>query len=318
MSPRIDDVRIIPIPLSVDKSIYAAQIPKSYRAPHQEIRTRRYYKRYNFESVPMEDYEINDIRGRRRMLSPLINVDADIKHGVVIYVRVINIGSIPALDVTFEFSERLVWRDGTEPLLLTRGVKYWPPGKTFHFLYHSFQELVSEDRKSPVEFDVTVSYHHPDVGQRISDVFHIDCLDYMNSSVVESEMYQHTQAMKDVLQKLTGEVAKLNKQLESLSSISSPTGLSLSATTLRNVKHLISRNEHFEKIDPEFREYAVFREVLGVSMEMAYRLKTFFDYRQDGQRLADIQGMTPELADRIRQYFVVDPDGDGSMPGGVN
>ncbi|MEM7799577.1 MAG: hypothetical protein AAF633_10335, partial [Chloroflexota bacterium] len=31
---------------------------------HQVIRNKRYYKRFNFESVPMEDYEIRDVLNR--------------------------------------------------------------------------------------------------------------------------------------------------------------------------------------------------------------------------------------------------------------
>jgi hypothetical protein len=317
ITPRIDDLLIVPIPLSTDKCIYAVKIPKSYRAPHQDMTTKKYYKRYNFESVPMEDYEINDIRGRSRIISPLINVDADVKHGVVIYLRVMNIGSVPALDVSFEFSAPIVWRNGA-PLLFARGAKYIPPGKSFHFRYHTFQDLVSEDRKTPAEFDVIVSYRHPEVEQHISDVFHIDLLDYMNSSVIESEMYHHTQTMKDVLQKLTAELTKLNQHIESMSTISGGTGLNLSIPTIRNLKRIISHDEQLEKINPKYRDYRVFQEVLGVDIEMAYSLQDFFNHREHGQRLADMYGITPELADRIHQYFIVEPEADEPTPGRSN
>jgi len=169
-----------------------------------------------------------------------------------------------------------------------------------------------------VEFDVIVNYRNPDIGQHISDVFHIDFLDYMNSSVVESEMYHPTQTMKDALQKSTTEVAKLNGHLASLSSISSATGLNVSIPTMRNFKHTIAREAQLEKIDLQFRDYTIFREVLGADVEMALSLKAFFDHRGDGQRIADIQGMTPELADRIRQHFIVEPDADESTPGDAN
>jgi hypothetical protein len=53
-------------------------------------------------------------------------------------------------------------------------------------------------------------------------------------------------------------------------------------------------------------------------MEMAYRLKTFFDYQEGDQRLADIEGMTPERADRIRRHFFVDPEGTEVTPGSAN
>jgi hypothetical protein len=44
--------------------MYAVSIPAATsRAPHQAA-DKRYYKRYNFQSVPMEDYEIRDILRR--------------------------------------------------------------------------------------------------------------------------------------------------------------------------------------------------------------------------------------------------------------
>jgi hypothetical protein len=134
ITPRIDGLQIVPIPLTTDKSIYAVHIPKSYRGPHQEMNSKRYYKRYDFSSVPMDDYEINDIRNRRQVVPPLINIDTEIKHGAVIYLRVMNIGGLPAEDVSFEFSDPLIWRDGQEaPRLFTNGVKYFPPERLFIF-----------------------------------------------------------------------------------------------------------------------------------------------------------------------------------------
>jgi predicted HTH transcriptional regulator len=98
--PRIEGLLIAPIRLSPDKSIYAVYIPKSYRGPHQEMDSKEYFKRYDFSSVPMDDYEINDIRNRRQVVPPLINIDTEIRRGVMISFRVTNIGALPAEDVT--------------------------------------------------------------------------------------------------------------------------------------------------------------------------------------------------------------------------
>lgn len=67
---RIDGIRIKEIALSGAKngrSIYLVSIPQSRRAPHMAA-DKRYYKRFNFESVPMEDYEVRDVS--RRLESP--------------------------------------------------------------------------------------------------------------------------------------------------------------------------------------------------------------------------------------------------------
>lgn len=64
ISPKIDGVRIYPVNLSSGSNdvAYVVDIPQSNTA-HQ-ARDYRYYMRYNFESVPMEDYYVRDVMGR--------------------------------------------------------------------------------------------------------------------------------------------------------------------------------------------------------------------------------------------------------------
>ncbi len=63
---RIDGVRVNQVPLlttSPGKVAYVVFVPASIRAPHQAA-DKRFYKRFNFESVPMEEYEIRDTANR--------------------------------------------------------------------------------------------------------------------------------------------------------------------------------------------------------------------------------------------------------------
>jgi predicted HTH transcriptional regulator len=63
---RVDDIRIHQVELttkSPGKVAYVITIPQSTRAPHQ-ANDKKFYKRFNFQSVPMEEYEIRD--GARR------------------------------------------------------------------------------------------------------------------------------------------------------------------------------------------------------------------------------------------------------------
>jgi len=62
--PRIDGVVITPVPIDTDPNdvVYVVEIPQSTTA-HQAADW-RYYKRFNFMSVPMEDYEIRDVMNR--------------------------------------------------------------------------------------------------------------------------------------------------------------------------------------------------------------------------------------------------------------
>lgn len=72
IQPKISGLTIHPIPLgsAANHVAYVVNIPKSNTA-HQAS-DKKYYKRYNFESVAMEDYEIKDIINR--LSSPELNL----------------------------------------------------------------------------------------------------------------------------------------------------------------------------------------------------------------------------------------------------
>lgn len=64
IQPKIQNIVIVPIVISDEEVVYKVVIPQSSTA-HQ-ANDKKYYKRYNFESVPMEDYEIRDIMNRQK------------------------------------------------------------------------------------------------------------------------------------------------------------------------------------------------------------------------------------------------------------
>jgi hypothetical protein len=76
IQPRIESIEIIPIPLgsAPDHVAYAVSIPQGDTA-HQAA-DKRYYKRHNFMSVPMEDYELRDVMNR--LTHPIIELEAEI------------------------------------------------------------------------------------------------------------------------------------------------------------------------------------------------------------------------------------------------
>jgi hypothetical protein len=255
----------------------------------------------------MEDYEINDVRGRHQIVVPLMNFDVEIESGVIVSMVVSNIGSVAALDVTFSFSKKLGWMNRTDdPPLFRRGSKYFPPGKVHRYLYSTYAEVFKPNSPSPPDFDVTISYIHPQRGARISDTFHIDLNDYDEATVVEPELYEHGQTIKKAVGELVTEVQKLRAGIEVLSAIAGATGLDLSITTLKNLSH-IQKNERIEKVDPYGKSISVFKEVLGVNHRMASRLRTFFRRAAEGPKLADIEDMTPQLLERIKSHFLVEP-----------
>lgn len=64
--PKVEDIEIHPVPIdnSTDLVVYVVEIKQSTTA-HQ-ANDKKYYKRYNFSSEPMYDYEIRDIFNRTK------------------------------------------------------------------------------------------------------------------------------------------------------------------------------------------------------------------------------------------------------------
>jgi hypothetical protein len=78
--PYIEELRIFPISINDENTLvcYVIDIPQSITA-HQvtAIKDYRYYKRHNFESIPMEDYEIRLVMNR--LVTPDVSVNFSYK-----------------------------------------------------------------------------------------------------------------------------------------------------------------------------------------------------------------------------------------------
>lgn len=93
IGPRISNFKIHPIDINNDQVVYVVEVEKSNTA-HQAF-DKKYYKRFNFQSTAMYDYEIRDILNRSK--NPIIELEFELKNqhkDLVIYA--VNRGSIYA------------------------------------------------------------------------------------------------------------------------------------------------------------------------------------------------------------------------------
>ena len=106
IQPHIKGVEIFPIRIdgNISESIYVVKIPRSYNAPHMAT-DNKYYKRYIFMSIAMEDYEVRDLFNRTD--KPELEIEACVFHcesesqvkceddfyKCLIYISVINISN---------------------------------------------------------------------------------------------------------------------------------------------------------------------------------------------------------------------------------
>lgn len=77
ISPKIPDLKIISISLDGENGAsYVVEVPQGNTA-HQNNVDCKYYRRYNFEVVPMKDYEIRDVMNR--VSHPLVELEFEIE-----------------------------------------------------------------------------------------------------------------------------------------------------------------------------------------------------------------------------------------------
>lgn len=72
---RIQNLLIIPVRFDNDimKTVYVVKIPKSPNSPHLNG-DNKYYRRFNFKSVPMEEYEVRD--SYLRVVASMVKIDS--------------------------------------------------------------------------------------------------------------------------------------------------------------------------------------------------------------------------------------------------
>lgn len=303
ITPIIDNIKIIQIPLSDTNSVYVIHVEQSVRAPHQERQNKRYYKRYNFSSVPMEDYEIRDIQSRTNIFSSLLNIDIEIDQGYFFELFIQNIGKAPAIDIKFNFPDNIQWENETPPQPLVNGIKALQPGKKLAFSYCESHNAYSSDSNILRTFTVEASYFHPEAGRRVTETFHLDIENLLGTSVSYDEIYYFRKDMKEELGKITSELQKLNSHLEVLQKIAGPTGLNLSANAIRNLANSFGAEPKLMQYNPQSCSRNQIEEILGVDRKMAYKLHMFFRYTQEG-KIEDIEGMNDEIMNKIRKHFI--------------
>ncbi len=315
IAPKIEGVQIVQIPLNVGRSAYAIYIPKSFRGPHQDRHSKRYYKRFNFASHPMEDYEISDIQARTQTVNPLLNVDCTIKHHTLLFLVIENISTVSAEDVKFEFTPELTWRKEAPPAVISQGIKCFGPSKVFHIFYGSGPDLFNNS-SAVTTFDVRVSYKHSLLGTLLSDTFHIDFREFLGTWPMKSDTVEQGDQLRDMLNNVVNMLGRIEKRLEPLSVLTGPTGLDLSVTTIRNLQNVFQGKDLLERIDPVGCDSDVFLEILGVNQSTAHKIQDHFWRSSNIYGLDKTEGVDEVLIEKIKKHFhVVEIDDKTSAQG---
>lgn len=306
ISPIVDDVRIVPIPLGSGTSIYVVSVPKSQRGPHQASDD-KYYKRNNSSSEAMKDYEIADVRSRRYSVPALLTFEIFEWRGFVAAFDVANVSDVVAEDVSFEFVPDIPWPNGKSgPDLFNKGMRRFLPRQRFRFAYFSFSDILSGSAGVPKEFEVRISYFNPLASTKITDNWPVSFSAHEGAMFVRSHMEEHAKDLVEGVKNLTAQAKALNSTLECFKPIAGGTGLNLSIPALQNIGRVLRDGNPPARIDPYALSLTDLRDILGVDTTMALAIFNCIIPHRNGNQLKRLPGMTAELMDRIRTAFIIE------------
>ena len=213
ITPRIEGVEIEQISVSQGRLVVCVKVPKKF-GPHQAS-DKRYYKRFNFSSFPMEHYEVEDLRARRNTLPPLVTLNLESPGEIHYGFELRNVGDFPARDLIFDWSKDMKWPGGLPPSQFVNGIKFLPPGKVHRILNHGASKVFDwKDKTSYPKFDINVSYTHGESGQRLTEAFHFDIADYPSTHLFSSDIERIERPIveiRDCIRDLTRAIEKLSR-----------------------------------------------------------------------------------------------------------
>jgi len=181
ITPPVAGIEIFQIPASHERSFFVVVIPKSFRGPHQAS-DKKYYKRYNFRSSPMDHYEVEDVISRRHRVPRHVILDVEVDNRLF-KLTCSNVGTEPVTDVAFSFPLDFKWRFGEMPPALANGVRYFPPGRKFGFIYCAVNEAFLGEAAVLTSFEIAVTYFRSEINQPIREVFKIELSDFLGTTV---------------------------------------------------------------------------------------------------------------------------------------
>lgn len=300
--PVLSGVEIVEIKMPENKSIMVIHVPKSFRGPHQAP-DKKYYKRRNVVSEPMEHYEIEDVRNRRQIFPPLVTMNAYLSESKV-YLFIENIGKEVAHNVKFHFSSDFSWYKGQEgrfPNALKNGIKFLAPNKRITFFVGVMFSFFKENSEYDSFFDVSITYQHQQNEREFRDEIHVDLKDFLYSEMEKN----YLRDISDNISKLQGvisAISRIDDRLKNIEKIAGATGLDLSISSLINISKVLRGDDSFRYVRLENCNTDVLQEVLDVDFKMAANIYCHYHDNHKGTSIKEIPGMTEEILEKLKKH----------------
>lgn len=248
-------------------SYYIANVPKSSEAPHQ-AHDNKYYRRTGSNSVPMEHYEIEDIRYRSLLLSEPVSVRIEIEQGSLIVLSIENVSKTILRDVNVSFD--VDFGDSVIPKDLTRltdrtYVSLHPKTSHRYWVGHTFELL----GKKGSHRQITCNLVYDDSVRIRTSSFKFDLNDYHDGLLPRVEIEEQFKRLNKSIEKFVSIQGNFAKSIAVIAQAYEPTGLRLANSTLR---YMAEEGPEIPTVNPTHLEFKSVIELLNISSEETSQL----------------------------------------------
>ncbi len=305
ISPPIPNLEIIEIVDKVGGVCFVIGVPLSDIGPHQASDL-KYYARRQYQKLPMEHYEIEDVRNRWRVSEPKISLRIEISKQVLTDLVVKNISRERLTDITFHTSDRLREIFKWEAPALRNGIPILNSGDRFSYYLGSIFELFKNEK---LKQDNYISVKFSDrFGKTYEEEIVFNLLNYEGFSFVSTEIGFLQEKIVENMKKTTGALEKIGKVLDQhLTPLTSNTGLRLSQTTLEHLKLSKSADSDQTIWNPLVLDISAIQEVLKCNQIEARQLYRYFNLGrgEEGSNIDELEGVCADTLDRVSERFVI-------------
>ena len=272
--PKIYGIEIITILDKCARSCFIFRVPASFDAPHQSC-DHKYYARRQFQKIPMEHFEIEDIRNRKRVQEPKIAISLNIQRGAVMRLEIKNMSKETLFNISFvapaEAKKALEWEahglvNGITALASCQSISYFI-GSVFELFKH---ECLQRDNEVCV-------VGHDASGKLCKASVVLNLLNYKGVSVIDSDAELIESSIMKGFTDLSKKFDDIKQCIEShLRPLTTNTGLSLSQSTLQNIRMVLDNRTDETRWTADHLDRLAIQEIFGFNPEESMKLEQYF------------------------------------------
>jgi len=298
ISPRILDVHIEPESVN-GVSYLRIDVPKSDGAPHQAP-DKRFYKRSNNRSFPMEAYEIDDVRHRRLSGPSPITVNFEIGPSILAHLVVSNRSQLVCrnlrLTVASNFPMNAFDGQTKHEIALSRvGI-----GQRIEYMLGTTVEILGANKDAALEIEGFFYSESSNNPMQIVDRISIGEL--MGSAIPQNETSDQLKKIADELRSVRGEIRKSADTVQAIVETLSGSGIRISPYSVFQLSQSPVENAFQDfKYDAYGLSLQGMAEVLETTTDTISSLHHALQIIGGGNMVGDrLKELPPDVAERAR------------------